>query len=568
MKKLTIITALLAMCSGTAYATLAPDANLSIDVGSSFGMEVSPTIWADISITGFNGINLGTAQAASGSHTGFPDGTENPDIDNPWAFAGNTGMSQSNSPITVLSDDGAGNVTLDLSGWGVTWNGLANINMGTGPSAGVATMTCAVDCGAGDSYTLSYLATVPLDDTSGFGGVNYRLNLVGSIADTTVVAAPLPSGTQLTLDPGVVDVSDCVSGTCFGMEISANIWVWTAVEPGTDGGIVIGKNQVSGDQETGTSETNNTSGELTAAWLFANNFGTLSTSPGGSRNIYSDTPCVGADCIGKTEINALYAAWNGALIPLGGGTVDRWDITLDGNGGGTYGLFYRIIIPEGSFAGVPFQLVARGNVILPPSNTAPVAGNVAITTNTNTTVTWTPIVSDADGDPLTCTVAGNAANGFATIEPDCSSGTYTSTDVSGADSFTYRVTDPQGLFGVGTVSVTVIEPANICAINVPVKMITTSGGGQSTTVNSTVQTTFTGHITTETGLTSGGRNAVKICPGTTVDYETVSSVGTAICSINGVASAASGSMSIGDKLICTNKPDGSDTDRYSVKNGS
>ena len=155
--------------------------------GSVAGNEKTP-------ISQFNGIILDTIQAASGSHTGVIDGTENPNIDNPWEFFGNTGMHQTTSPVTVLTDDGAGNMTLDFSGWNVTWNGIASIPMG-GDTAnfasdtGIATLTCAVDCGDGDTYVLDYAAHVPLNDPSNFGGVAYALHLEGTISAVPVPAA-------------------------------------------------------------------------------------------------------------------------------------------------------------------------------------------------------------------------------------------------------------------------------------------------------------------------------------------------------------------------------------------
>ena len=125
-----------------------------------------------VGISSLNGLVLGTAQLASGSHTGAPGcvapGTvlapctnagENPNVDNAWGFFGSTGMHQTTSAATVLT--AAGNsATVNLSGWSVTWNGIAGIPMGAsawtptsggGAGAGtltngVANITCAVDC--------------------------------------------------------------------------------------------------------------------------------------------------------------------------------------------------------------------------------------------------------------------------------------------------------------------------------------------------------------------------------------------------------------------------------------
>ena len=139
-------------------------------------------------ITRLNGVRIGAVQPASGSHAGAPDGTENPDIDMPWGFFGNTGMHQTTSALVELSDDGAGNLTLDFSGWDVTWNGIPSIPLG-GDTAnfpsdtGIAAVTCADPaCADGTAFTLDYNAHVPVGDPSNFGGVLYGLHLEGTIS--------------------------------------------------------------------------------------------------------------------------------------------------------------------------------------------------------------------------------------------------------------------------------------------------------------------------------------------------------------------------------------------------
>jgi hypothetical protein len=208
--------------STSAYAALANGSNLDFTAatsgtsqpaagtGSWFSMVVSANTTAYTGISSFNGINLGTTQLASGSHSGLPGCTPNsacngssplneqPNIDNAWGFFGNTGMHQSTSATNVL--DASGNVAhVNFSGWGVTWNGIANIDMSSGAfgstsvwTSGVANVVCATDCGDGDTYTLDYHATVPQGDPSGFGGVKYALHLEG-----TVHAVPVPAAVWL-----------------------------------------------------------------------------------------------------------------------------------------------------------------------------------------------------------------------------------------------------------------------------------------------------------------------------------------------------------------------------------
>lgn len=155
------------------------------DKGSWFAMEINAGRWTYTGLSGKNGVQIGADQPAS----------SNPltaDIDNPWKFFGNLGVHQSLSTVTIINDDGAGQVTLDFSGWGVAWNSIPNIPMLDNPHGGVdggvtlnavgeATMVCAVDCSAEDRYVLDYTATVPPGDPSGFGNVKYHLHLEGQV---------------------------------------------------------------------------------------------------------------------------------------------------------------------------------------------------------------------------------------------------------------------------------------------------------------------------------------------------------------------------------------------------
>jgi hypothetical protein len=100
------------------------------------------------------------------------------------------------------------------------------------------------------------------------------------------------------------------------MEVTPGIVIWTDFGPGTDGGIVAGKSQLSGGQEIDKDSI--LSGELSAAWSFYGNFGTFFTAPDGDTlNLFDDASCTGADCIGKTELKVLNMALNGMMIPLG-----------------------------------------------------------------------------------------------------------------------------------------------------------------------------------------------------------------------------------------------------------
>ena len=206
MKKSTISSAV-ALIMGTAsfgaQASMASDAVLSMDLGqkfcviggtfpnctygvsnitsgSFFGMDTNGnglTGGEKVAIESLNGIGIGTTQPAI-------------DIDKTWIFFCSPGNHQTTSDVNILTDDGAGNVTLDFSGWNVTWNAIPSIPMGAGASNGIATVTCAANCSAGDTYVLDYLATVPAGDPSGFGNVAYTLHLEGTIGSAAVVPVP------------------------------------------------------------------------------------------------------------------------------------------------------------------------------------------------------------------------------------------------------------------------------------------------------------------------------------------------------------------------------------------
>jgi hypothetical protein len=132
-------------------------------------------------LTATGGIALGTTQAAGA-------------IDQTWSFFSNNGNHFTDIATTVSNATG-NTADVNMTGWSVFWNGI-DIPMGAGPSAGVASVTCGVDCATGDTFTLTYLATVPVGDPSGFGGVNYQLNLVGSVA-AGAPAVPVPAAVWL-----------------------------------------------------------------------------------------------------------------------------------------------------------------------------------------------------------------------------------------------------------------------------------------------------------------------------------------------------------------------------------
>jgi hypothetical protein len=94
-------------------------------------------------------------------------------------------------------------------------------------------------------------------------------------------------------------------------------------------------------------------------------------------------------------------------------------------------------------------------------NHPPAAADRTLTTNQDTTGSWTPSASDTDsGDTLTCEIVDQPAHGSAAVNPDCSTGSYTpASGFSGSDPFTYRATDNHGAHSnTATVTATVVVP--------------------------------------------------------------------------------------------------------------
>ena len=136
----------------------------------------------------------------------------------------------------------------------------------------------------------------------------------------TVNAAPLPNGTILKIAPGNAGgglgaLTACTMGSCIGWYIGDPVapgqepFIWTNILPGTDGGFIIGKSQVSGGQEIVYTST--ATGELTAAapmWGSGPNPATLYTMPdGGLVNVFDDASCAKDDCLGDNAKNFKYS---------------------------------------------------------------------------------------------------------------------------------------------------------------------------------------------------------------------------------------------------------------------
>jgi len=189
--------AFVALASFGANATLVDGSVLSFSAAST--STTQPAVgagswWAFpdsnlyLGIESFDGLIVGTAQSASGSHNGAPDGSESPGIDKPWQAFGNTGMLETTLPASIVSASG-NTTTLNFMGIAVDWAGIDAIPIYEPlvGDTGLASVVCAVDCGVGDTYILDYSGNTEFTQ-GGKGTVPFLIHLEGTI--TSVVPIP------------------------------------------------------------------------------------------------------------------------------------------------------------------------------------------------------------------------------------------------------------------------------------------------------------------------------------------------------------------------------------------
>lgn len=409
-----------------------------------------------------------------------------------------------------------------------------------------------------------------------------RLLMAFCLAIAVFAAAPMAhsaaisNGTLLTINQGGTGYPE---GTCTGSFVRYlnEAILCYPIGPGTDGGLVVGKSQKSGGQEKGPSGNNAQPGEMVSAFWQPPWYATLATAPmtgakGGvattdaSINKFDDVSCSGAACLGKVEINTMHLAIDGNVYPGGcaskdctstGGTgVKSWTVAADRT--------YVLDALFGDPAVGQMQVHLEG-AIVPAGNTIPVASPVTVNTTPGVAVNWKPVVSDANGDPLTCSLVTwpYSYYGTLTLAADCSGGTYTPPNplFTGLECRYYQVFDGKNVSLPANICVRIAATtANTCESLHPVTQITLNGDGFGAR-NKTLQISFIGNII------KASNTAVTACNSTQLSYTAISTVGTATCKVNGFAKTASGLLLPGDTLTCTNKPKGSDTDTFNIYGG-
>lgn len=140
---------------------------------------------------GTEGFIIGVVQGTgTPTHSGAPLATDWNRITAPYSWYSNTAQEYTTSPITGSTETG-----LDFSGFNWPWNGIENIDFGTGAwgvgyTDGIANFVW--DGVYGHSYTLDYRTTVQPGDPSNLGGVQFAYHFEG-----TVNAVPVPAAVWL-----------------------------------------------------------------------------------------------------------------------------------------------------------------------------------------------------------------------------------------------------------------------------------------------------------------------------------------------------------------------------------
>ena len=267
---------------------------------------------------------------------------------------------------------------------------------------------------------------------------------------TFVRAAPLKKGTLLTITVGAIGYPE---GTCFGsyLRFLNDAITCYPLGPGSDGGLVVGKNQASGGQEAATRGFQSQRGELSSAFSRLG-YATLATAPmqginggeanmGAAANRFDDVSCSASACRGKVEINALHQAYKGQVIAggcahadctsTGGSGVKSWVVNADRS--------YKL---DASWGKTEIHL--EGTIVA-PGTTQPVASAINLHARAGEKVQWQPQISYLGEGKVSCTLLPSryAFYGTMTLATDCSRGVYSAPNplFSGRECRQYQVFD-------------------------------------------------------------------------------------------------------------------------------
>lgn len=156
----------------------------------------------------------------------------------------------------------------------------------------------------------------------------------------------------------------------------------------------------------------------------------------------------------------ITSIWNGTVLSHTGTRYTVGPADWNGTIAAGSSIAVGFNVDRGGVTATNIVLNASGGSVSPPPpavNHAPVAGNDAVRTDPGIASTISVLAndSDADGDSLSVTAVSNAAHGTVVRNAN---GTVTYTPMAGytgADSFTYTLSDGHGGTATGTVSVTI-----------------------------------------------------------------------------------------------------------------
>ena len=512
--------------------------------GSFFGMDTSGNGTFEgnekTTITANNNLTLGIIQAASGSHAGSPDNSESPGIDQPWVYAGNTGMHGTTSPITIISDDGAGTVVLDMSGWSVDWNGNDNIPMGAcqfGDSSlwggfstcdqdkdgvddkintGEGTLKCysdntfstLTDCVDGVFFTLDHTTNVPYGDPSGFGGFFYGVHLEGTLSIPNV--PPTAATDTLLVNAGgtaTIDVTSNGSDDPDGNNANLTVGTIVAGNKGnvSSSGAIITYTHTASDtaQDSFTYTVSDGTDESAPATVTVNinaipvavNDG-ASALPNGSVDIdilSNDTDADGNNTIDPASVIITNPA-SGNNTTNGSISVNTTTGVVTYTNNGTTGqdsFSYTVADDNGA---VSNEATVTIDVQADP---APTCNDANISLDQDTTIDFAVTNNSTAGgsktlDPTSVTTPTLPTNGSVTINTSTGDITYApSQGFIGSDSFTYTIDDDTKTCTPATVSIEVLST------NTPP---TTGDDTATTSVNTAVSIDVTANDSDNAGV--------------------------------------------------------------------
>lgn len=332
-------------------------------------------------------------------------------------------------PLVVISAD-ADNGTVSINPDGtITYTPAGNFN-------GTDTITYTISDGQGGTSTAIVTVTV--------GAVNdppiARPDSVTTSEDVPVTIPALANDSDAEGDPLIVTGATATNGL---VVINADGTVTYTPNANFSGTDTITYTISDGNGGTATATIIVTVTPVNDPPVAANDNAVTDEDTPVTIGVLANDNDVEGDPLTVTNANAA----NGTVAINADGTITY---TPRVNFSGTDTISYTVSDGQGGFSTA--TVVVTVNAV----NDAPVAIDDAATTEEDTPVTI-PVLDndmDAEGDPLTV-VAGSAANGTVTINPD---GTITYTpnrNFNGIDTITYTISDGNGGFSTASIGVTV-----------------------------------------------------------------------------------------------------------------